>query len=147
MKTVLRIVLGLAVLIFLVHYFGQTSSPPSDVRNGILSGQPAEVVRLTSQGLFFQYENNEVATDLALKGKIVEVAGPIQSINKDAFDHIYVSLVTTNQFEPAQMHVLSSEEAKIAALRRGQYAVFRCPTMKRWVGSPSGDDCVLISAQ
>ena len=106
-----------------------------------------KVVRYTSDGLFAAYEDNEVATDIALKGKIVEVSGPIQSINKDVLDHIYVSLATRNEFMSAQMNVISSQEAQIATLHKGQIAVFRCPKMQRWAGSPWGDDCVLMSAR
>jgi hypothetical protein len=119
-------------------------STRTDVRNGIISGIPAEVVRVTANELFQQYDDNEVATDIRLKGKIVEVTGRVQSINKNFLDHVYVSLVTRNQFMSANMHVVKSEEQKMADLRKGQTVTFRCPTMKRWVGSPSGDDCVLL---
>jgi hypothetical protein len=149
MKTVLKIVLGLGAVLYLVHMFGNSDNSVSstDVRTGLISGKPAEVVRVAADDLFGQYDNNEVATDIALKGKIVEVTGRVASINKDVFDHMYVSLATRNQFMSANMHVVSTDEAKLAALRKGQFAVFRCATMKRWVGSPSGDDCVLMSAQ
>jgi hypothetical protein len=63
------------------------------------------------------------------------------------FDQMYVGLETENQFMPAHMNVVSSEEAKIVALRKGQTAIFRCNEMKRWVGSPMGSKCVLIGAQ
>jgi hypothetical protein len=132
------------VLFFVASWLGRTTTAPNDLRNGMVAGQPTQVVSISSQSLFSEYESNEVATDLALKGKIVEVSGSVQSINKDVFDHMYVGLVTANQFEPAQMHVVSSEEAAIANLQKGQLATFRCANMKRWVGSPSGDDCILL---
>ena len=106
---------------------------------------PAETVSYTAKSLFAAYDANEVATDIALKGKMIEVSGAIQAINKSVFGTIYVTLVTDNQFLPAAMHVVNSEESKMAALRKGQYVVFRCPKMQRWVGSPSGTDCVLAS--
>jgi hypothetical protein len=104
----------------------------------------AEVISFTAKDLFDAYDSNEVATDISLKGKIVQVTGRVQSINKDVFDSIYVNLATPNQFMSAAMHVVKSEEAKMAALRKGQSVVFRCPKMQRWVGSPSGSDCVLV---
>jgi hypothetical protein len=136
MKTAFRVILGIAALVFLASWLGHssdTSSPtsPTNVRDGIVSGKPVEVVRVNADGLFGDYDSNEVATDIYLKGKIVEVTGRVQSINKDVFDKMYVSLATRNQFMPAQMHVISSQQAEIAALRKGQVAVFRCPQMKR----------------
>lgn len=122
------------------------ASSPTDVRNAAIAAQPTEVVRFTADSLFNAYDSNEVATDISLKGKIVEVTGRVQSINKNVFDQMYVSLATQNQFEPAQMNVVPADEPQIAALRKGQVVVFRCPKMKRWVGSPTGDDCVLINA-
>lgn len=41
-----------------------------------------------AQDLFDAYDSNEVATDIRLKGKIIEISGRIQSINKNAFDSI-----------------------------------------------------------
>nr|WP_249810334.1 OB-fold putative lipoprotein [Bradyrhizobium sp. 157] len=108
MKSLLRIMLVLGV-IFLFYRMGTdtSSSPPvridssisrpstlTDVRNGIISGSPAEVVRVTATELFREHDNNEVATDNRLKGKIVEVTGRVESINKNFLDDVYISLVT-----------------------------------------------------
>jgi hypothetical protein len=112
-----------------------------------VSGTPTEIVRVTANGLFDDYDSNEIATDNRLKGKIVDVIGRVQSIDKSVSGHMYVGLATSNQFKPAQMYVDSSEEAKIAALRKGQLATFRCPKMERRVGTPWGNDCVLMKAQ
>ena len=90
-------------------------------------------------------ESNEVATDIRLKGKIIEISGRIQSVNKNAFDSMYVSLETRNQFMPANVHPNKQDESIIAGLRRGQNVVFRCQRMKRWVGAPSGDNCILLN--
>jgi hypothetical protein len=123
----------------------QTLHPPEHA--AVNSSKRAEVISFTATNLFEAYDNNEVSTDIELKGKIVEVTGRVQSVDKDVFDNIRVGLVTPNQFMSASMHVGESEEAKTAALQKGQFVVFRCLKMKRWVGSPSGDDCVLVSAQ
>jgi hypothetical protein len=104
-----------------------------------------EIVSATAQELFDAYESNEVATDIRLKGKIIEISGRVQSVNKDVFDSMYVSLETRNQFMPANVHPTKQDETKIAGLRRGQNVVFRCQRIKRWVGSPSGDDCILLN--
>jgi hypothetical protein len=138
-------VLGLLGLI-IINLSGPDKNAVSPT-GAVSSIKPAEVISFTASDLFDAYDRNEVATDIALKGKIVEVTGRVQSINKDVFDSIYVSLVTRNQFMSTAMHVGKSEEAKMAALQKGQSVVFRCSKMQRWVGSPSGSDCVLVSAQ
>ncbi|WP_144030654.1 OB-fold protein [Bradyrhizobium japonicum] len=125
---------------------GSSTTTRTDIRTGIVSGSPTEVVRVTAVDLFRQYDDNEVATDNRLKGKIIEVSGRVQSINKDFLDHVYVTLATPNQFMSASMHVPKSEEPKMAELRKGQAVALRCLKMKRWVGSPSGDDCVLMGS-
>jgi len=102
------------------------ASTRTDVRDAIISGQPAEIVRFSAVELFDAYDSNEVAADISLKGKIVEVTGRVESINKNVLDKIYVSLATKNRFMPANMHVVPSDEAQIAALRKGQIVVFRC---------------------
>jgi hypothetical protein len=106
---------------------------------------PKEVLRFTSQEIFNAYEANEVATDNRLKGHIIEISGVVQSIDKSVWDTMYVRLVTSNQFMSTNMKVESQEESKVAGLRRGQSVVFRCQKMVRWVGSPTGENCVLIS--
>jgi hypothetical protein len=145
-----RILLGLLGLIVVGaiarNYETSPSSPPTrstltDVRSGTISGKPTAIVSVRAADLFREYADNEVATDNRLKGKIVEIIGTVESINKNAFDHIYVLLVTPNQFMSASIHVLQSEEQKMASLRKGQIVIFRCPKMQRWAGSPSGDDC------
>jgi hypothetical protein len=75
---------------------------------------------------------------------MVEVTGYVASINKDAFDYLRVDLMTPNQFEPASMQVVQSQESLLATLRKGQLVTLRCPKMKRWVGTPYGDDCMLV---
>jgi hypothetical protein len=125
---------------------GDKNTPPSGASRTSQTNPPPqkELLRASAQELFDAYESNEVATDLRLKSKIIEVSGRVQSINKNAFDSMYVSLETRNQFMPTNVHPNKQDESKIAGLRRGQSVVFRCQRFKRWVGSPSGDDCVLI---
>lgn len=78
----------------------------------MVSSKPVEVVSVYADRLFENYESNEVATDIGLKGKIVEVKGHVQSIDKDVFGGMYVGLETKNRFMPAQMHLLHHNKAK-----------------------------------
>ena len=135
-------ILGIIVIIFVWNWLrSDDSSAPSDAPT-----PTREVVQYTANDLYDAYESNEVATDIALKGKIVEVSGIVQSIDKSVFDSMFVRLSTRNQFNSASMMLNSSEEAKVAALRKGQFVVIRCAKMGRTIGSPSGRDCKFVSA-
>jgi hypothetical protein len=127
----------------LVYLLGEKSNPPPRT---VEAAAPADVVGTTAEELFRMYDTNEVATDAALKGKIVEVKGVVQSITKDAWDRMYVDMKTPNQFMSAHMQVSKSQEQTLISMRKGQTVTVRCPQMKRWVGSPFGNDCVVMSA-
>jgi len=106
-----------------------------------------EIVRFTADELNDAYEANEVATDLSLKSKIIEVTGRVQSIDKDALHHTVVRLETKNRFSSAMMGVNKSEESKVVTLQEGQQVVFRCLSIMRVIGWSSGDQCALVSAE
>jgi tRNA_anti-like len=135
--------LGLIAIVFVWNLLGR----PDDSSSPSAPTPPREIVRYTANELYDAYASNEVATDIALKGKIVEVSGTVKSIDKSIFDSMYVSLVTRNQFESASMRPDSSEESKVAALRKGQFIVLRCTNMGRTLGSPSGRGCSIVSVQ
>ena len=134
MKSIIQVIVALAVVGYFIGYFNTEKTAVSPnvgtaVSSNVPDAAPTEVFEVTAESLFNAYDNNEVATDIALKGKIVEVTGRVQSINKDFWDKMYVSLETRNQFMSASMHVISSQEAEIAALRKGQIVKFRCKKM------------------
>jgi hypothetical protein len=117
-------------------------SPPS-VRQSLMSGE-REVVRVSAMNLFREYQQNEVATDLRLKGKIIDINGKITGISKDFLDNAYVSLQTSNEFMHATVHPVGEDIEKVAQLRKGRIVTFRCDSMMRFMGSPSGKNCILM---
>lgn len=108
---------------------------------------PKQVIKISAGELFSAYDDNEVATDERLSGKLIDVTGRVQSIDKNVWGSMYVGLRTSNEFMPAHMNVDDSQKDKVASLRKGQLVIFRCSKMKRWVGSPMGDGCVLMDSQ
>jgi hypothetical protein len=137
---------GGVALIFVIGAISDKTPAPSGVTNPQPYVPPQkEIVTATAQELFDAYESNEVATDIRLKGKIIQISGRVQSIDKSVFDAMFVSLETRNQFMPTKVRPNKQDESKIAALRRGQNVVFRCQRIQRWVGSPMGEDCVLFN--
>ena len=151
-----KLILFVGALIGLVYLINGGSGPTNstattsstaiktDLRNGILNGRQADVISLPVIQLADEYDRNEIATDLRLKGKIVEVSGTVHSITKDALGYLRVGLVTRNQYLPASMQVDKIQEATLANLRKGQPVTFRCQRMQRWVGAPFGNDCILM---
>jgi hypothetical protein len=99
------------------------------------------VYKTTAQQLFSDYEANEVAADEKMMGRVVEVSGIVESIDKTFTDSIVISLSTSNQFMSARLHLLESEKQKAMALKKGANVVLVCERMRRIVGSPSGSDC------
>lgn len=100
------------------------------------------VYKTTSVDLFRAYDANEVATDAAIHGRVVEISGRVNSIDKDAFDHIVVHLATANEFQSTSLTMGDSEAAKAGALQKGVMITVRCAGMKRMIGSPYGTGCV-----
>lgn len=104
----------------------------------------ADIYPTTAVALFKAYDANEVATAAAIKGKVVQVAGRVASIDKDAFDHIVVHLATPNEFMSAAM-VMGDDQSGVAeALSKGQPITVRCGEMQRMMGSPYGSGCVFV---
>lgn len=110
------------------------SSPPT----------PKEVVKISANQLFNAYDDNEVATDEGFKGKLIQVSGMVQAIDKDAFDNIVINFKTSNQFMPAHMKMQDSEKSAAMALKKGVKASVQCEKMSRIVGSPYGSDCRFV---
>jgi len=104
-----------------------------------------EIVKINAGQLFTAYEDNEVATDEGLKGKLVQVSGSVQAIDKDAFDNIVINFKTSNQFMPAHMKMEDSEKAAAMAIKKGSKATVLCEKMSRIVGTPYGNGCRFVA--
>ncbi len=99
------------------------------------------IYKTTATELFSDYEENEVNTDEKIKGKIVEISGSVQSIDKDFTDSIIIKIKTSNQFMPAHLRVDDSQKQNAMTLNRGDEVTLRCQKVSRIMGSPSGRDC------
>ncbi|MGK3142056.1 OB-fold protein [Pantoea sp. C2G6] len=102
---------------------------------------PKPVYQTTARKLFNDYDENEVAVDEQLKGKIVAVSGIVQSIDKDFTDSIIISLKTDNEFMPARLDMKDSQKATAISLKKGMKVVIVCERMSRIIGAPSGRNC------
>lgn len=139
-------------LILIGFFFGKDKDAASGSASQATSTNSAEqsiidpapqkpVYQTTARKLFNAYDENEVAMDEELKGKLVAVTGIVQSIDKDFTDSIIISLKTDNQFMPARMNMKDSEKAAAMSLKKGKQVVIVCERMSRIIGTPSGHDC------
>lgn len=120
---------------------GKESAPPESAT----SKQQKEIINISSVELFKSYEENEVATDERLKGKVVQVSGTVQAIDKDAFDNIIVNFSTQNEFMPTHMKMGDTEKQAAIELKKGKKTTIQCQKMARIMGSPYGSECVFIA--
>lgn len=124
----------------------QANPPPVVAAGSTTQMLPAatpgdNVYTTTAQKLARDYHDNEVAADEKMKGKVIEVSGTVQSIDKSITDSIIIALRTGNEFMAAHMNMDDSEKDKAIALKRGAKVTIRCERMMRSMGSPFGSDC------
>lgn len=86
------------------------------------------------------YERNEVATDQALKGKLIEVSGTVRKIEKNAVGEAYVSFT---ELLAATATFSRGHDAEAASLVAGQSVKLLCEHSIFVLGSTQLDDCVL----
>lgn len=133
---------GLVIIIF--GAFIWLGSDNDKGSGKVITPEPSkEIVSYTAVQLSKAYEENEVATDEALKGKLVNITGRVQSIDKDYSDSIIVKLRTLNEYMPASMDITDKQKALAASLRKGDKISITCEKMSRLVGEPYGRDCVI----
>jgi len=157
MKKVLKWVLYIFIGLMVIGYFADKKEDGNKSPNSSQSSQslsdanitPVEVeppkksiYQTTARKLFNDYDENEVAVDEQIKGKLVAVTGIVQSIDKDFTDSIIISLKTDNEFMPARMDMKDSEKATAMGLKKGKQVLIICERMSRIVGAPSGRKCV-----
>ncbi|MEB5708339.1 OB-fold protein [Pantoea anthophila] len=156
MKKILKWILYIFVGLMVIGYFagknedGNTtsSSTESNQPQSVSQNPPAKtsppqkpIYQTTARKLFNDYEENEVAVDEQLKGKLVAMTGIVQSIDKDFTDSIIISLKTDNEFMPARLEMKDSQKSAAIALKKGKQVVIVCEKMSRIIGAPSGRNC------
>lgn len=99
-------------------------------------------VVVASKALSEDYDANEVAADQEYKGKVLEVSGKVDSIDKDFLDNIIVRLKGKTAFQNVMATMKSSEKSEAAGLSKGQQVTVRCTGSGSVMGSPSLRECV-----
>jgi tRNA_anti-like len=97
------------------------------------------------EGLFLDYQRNEVAADQKYRGRRLLVAGMVTSLNKDFTDKVYLMLRTSNMFMGVHADLEPSEVARTGELSQGERSPL-CSGDMMIVGSPMLDNCVFHNA-
>ena len=116
-----------------------TGAPPSSVKD-----RPAFVT--TPADLYRAYSTNEVATDQALAGKVIQFTAPVKSIDKDFTDSAVLTFATGDDFNNLHATLKDNDKAAAAQLIPGQVVTVRCESFKRIIDSPMGNDCTFAVA-
>lgn len=98
----------------------------------------------TPADLYRAYSTNEVATDQALAGKVIQFTAPVKSIDKDFTDSAVLRFSTGDDFSDLQATLKDSDKAAAAQLSPGEVVTVSCDSFKRIVDSPMGSDCTFL---
>lgn len=148
MRRFLGAVFAIGCVLILIRMCAGVSTP-TDLSGGTeraASAGSTPAVSISAGQLHAEYQSNEVLADSKYKGAILEVSGIVASINKDLFDHAYLELATSNEFEGVQAHLEDSEQAAASRLMRGAIVTVRCRGGGMVVGSPMLEHCLLVPA-
>lgn len=136
---------GFLLLIFLIGRCsgggsrgGATSSDVSQ----LVPATQAAATPVTAAKLWTDYDANEVSADNRYKNRSLAVSGIVDSIDKNAFNDVYVSLRSPNEFMPVHATLKSSQVSIAGNLTKGQQVVVNCTGGGRLVGTPILNDCV-----
>lgn len=144
MKALMVIIIIVVGVLVVMGIVGQQLPTHADNVAATIASPPKPVYKTTAKALFADYDANEVATDQRIGGAVVEISGVIQSIDKDVTGDSVIQLATPNEYLPASMTLVYSQNATAATLSKGQKIVMRCVKMMRIIGTPAGSDCQIV---
>lgn len=78
-----------------------------------------DVVKVDAVTLYLEYEQNAIRADESYKGKLLEVQGVVNKIDKDLFDKEYILFYSDNIFAGVQCMLKESETSKALSLNPG----------------------------
>jgi hypothetical protein len=133
--------------IYVIASNANTQHPPEKPNQHVENAEPnpAQLSNINAHDLFAAYRANEVAADIALKGKRMAFTGVVQSIDKDIFDNIVIRIQTINKYTPISANLLKSQESPAAALQIGVMVQMTCTGGGMLVGRPQLNDCVIAN--
>ncbi len=119
----LTVILGLVLVMCLLVPVSCAAPPPAPMP----APAPApieEVIEITAQQLYSDYDANEIAADQKYKGKLLKVTGVINSIGTDILGDPYIVLTGGGEYEVWGVQCTfpntKSWKDKIATMEKGE---------------------------
>lgn len=114
-----------------------TPAPSIEVKS-----KPApKAITVSAVELYKSYSANEVAADQKYKGKLLQISGTVQSIDKSVFNTIVVHLRSGNEFSSVYAELEDMHEQIAAQLTKGEKINFLCQGGGRLLDSPIVRKC------
>lgn len=132
-----------AVVIFAAMAIASNSTKDDEKKATESNAPPIEI---TAKNLASDYAANEVSADQKYKGKVLQVTGSVESINKDFTDGIYIVLTGTDDMGMDGIHCeFSSDHANdAAALSKGQKITIKGIGNGYMMGSATLSGCTVV---
>lgn len=101
-----------------------------------------EVISVSVDKLYEDYEANEIKADNMYKGKRLKIRGTIDGLGKDIFDNIYITIKTKGGFlSSIHCTINDSYNAEASNLSKGQQVTVIGECTGSSMGSPCLTDC------
>jgi len=121
----------------------QTQSAPS-AKDVAELGQPAgTVATIKATDLHQLYKQNEIDADNHVKGKIVNIKGVVDSISKDAFGNLYLS-IRAGGLLGLHAEFDDNHKAELAMLKAGQQVIVQGRVDGFMMDSVQVKDCQIV---
>ena len=138
----------LGVIIILGYLFSLAGEKGASTNTSTASTPQQEVasLKVSAETLRQAYKANEVSGDNQYKGKLVEIAGTVDSIGKDITDEAYVTFETPESvsFDHVQCMFKKSEEGTLGTLKKGQKITLQGTVSGASLGSVIVRNCSVV---
>lgn len=130
-------VLGLAIN-------GGSGTSSTSSSKTIAEAPAEEIISISANQLFAEYDANDIAADKKYKGRILEVSGSVGDISRDILDNIYVTLKTGEyKLFSIQCFFADNFEDRAAELRPHQFLWIRGRCDGKF-GNVMLKDCIIV---
>jgi len=95
--------------------------------------------------LYNDYEANAIKADATYRGKLLQLTGPVDKIDREVMGQPYVTFAIDEYFKDVRITFRSSEESKVAALSKGQTITIIGTCQGTLLSTTVAmDDCILV---
>ncbi len=112
-------IVSLSWLIIVIAFMGGDSKSFSNYSS---SSNSSSIVSVKLHDILYAYKNNEVRADNMYKNKYIKVTGYVDSVKKDLFGGLFITVGTGRRFEIPQIQASfdDSQNSVLSQLRKGQ---------------------------